>query len=306
MSKKALVKQLQKELARLENELRNLTSLAASGDSASALKEKEMLIEKMEKEIRELTQQRDLARSRAEDLIHTGEAYQIPRSWDDNYEKRSWADEYSASEASEIIDTTRSDVAHLIYLTNAKALTPTSVKNHSLRMLKCNFCRMTPPRDYILINILVLIHVKVGRRLLKKLMRISKITARKSNVLNCLPLLMEITIQDNLLVHPMKEISDLGCAIPRSKSCTQLPLPMQKSQSSEFTEENESTSPDEFEKESPKRQDDNHGKLSKIEPTAMMKIYAEKTWRSQPFEDLEAEKTLKEPEKTKDDGSKKD
>lgn len=49
MSKKALVKQLQKELARLEKELRNLTSLAASGDSASALKEKEMLIENVNK-----------------------------------------------------------------------------------------------------------------------------------------------------------------------------------------------------------------------------------------------------------------
>lgn len=91
---------------------------------------------------------------------------------------------------------------HLISLINAKALTPTSMKNHSLRMLKSNFCRMTPPQDYILINILVLIHVKVGRRLLKKLMRISKITARKSNVLNCLPHLMEITIQVRL-VHAL-------------------------------------------------------------------------------------------------------
>lgn len=49
MSEKALVKQLQKELARLEDELRSLSSLAASGDSASALKEKEMLIEKVNK-----------------------------------------------------------------------------------------------------------------------------------------------------------------------------------------------------------------------------------------------------------------
>lgn len=47
MSEKALVKQLRKELARLEAELRNLSALAASGGSAEALKEKEALIEKV-------------------------------------------------------------------------------------------------------------------------------------------------------------------------------------------------------------------------------------------------------------------
>lgn len=51
MSEKALVKQLQRELARLENELRNLSSLSASGGSASALREKELLIQKVIEEI---------------------------------------------------------------------------------------------------------------------------------------------------------------------------------------------------------------------------------------------------------------
>lgn len=48
MSEKALVKQLQRELAKLENELRNVSSVSASGgDSASALREKELLIQKV-------------------------------------------------------------------------------------------------------------------------------------------------------------------------------------------------------------------------------------------------------------------
>ncbi|KAL0314619.1 UNVERIFIED_CONTAM: Kinesin-like protein KIN-7F [Sesamum angustifolium] len=75
MSEKALVKQLQRELARLENELRNLSSASASS-SSSALKEKELLIEKV-----------DMS----------------------NHEKGSWGDEYPTSEASEMTDPLRSD-----------------------------------------------------------------------------------------------------------------------------------------------------------------------------------------------------
>lgn len=47
MSDKALVKQLQKELARLESELRSLGSTSATPNSAALLKEKEFLIEKV-------------------------------------------------------------------------------------------------------------------------------------------------------------------------------------------------------------------------------------------------------------------
>ncbi|KAK4487433.1 hypothetical protein RD792_005932 [Penstemon davidsonii] len=109
MSEKALVKQLQRELARLENELRNLSSLSASSNSKSALKEKELLIEKMDREIKDLIHQRDLAQSRVEDMLRSGGE---SKSWVDmkNHEKGSWTDEYSASEASEISDPFRSDV----------------------------------------------------------------------------------------------------------------------------------------------------------------------------------------------------
>ncbi|KZV20152.1 hypothetical protein F511_01009 [Dorcoceras hygrometricum] len=115
MSEKALVKQLQKELARLENELRNLSSLANSCDSAAALKEKEQLIEKMDKEIRELTYQRDQAQSHIENMLKSGGEYQASKSWVDmnGQEKGSWRDEYPASEASEIIDPFRFDGASI-------------------------------------------------------------------------------------------------------------------------------------------------------------------------------------------------
>ncbi|XP_021319014.1 LOW QUALITY PROTEIN: kinesin-like protein KIN-7F [Sorghum bicolor] len=66
MSDKALVKQLQKELARLESELRCPTSY--SGLEA-LVKEKDNQIRKMEKEIKELKLQRDLAQSRLQDLL---------------------------------------------------------------------------------------------------------------------------------------------------------------------------------------------------------------------------------------------
>ncbi|XP_062183991.1 kinesin-like protein KIN-7F [Phragmites australis] len=66
MSDKALVKQLQRELARLESELR----CPAPYSSLEALvKEKDNQIRKMEKEIKELKLQRDLAQSRLQDLL---------------------------------------------------------------------------------------------------------------------------------------------------------------------------------------------------------------------------------------------
>ncbi|XP_045804017.1 kinesin-like protein KIN-7E isoform X2 [Trifolium pratense] len=52
MSDKVLVKQLQKELARMEKELKSLNT--------TILKERELQIEQMDKEIKELTRQRDL------------------------------------------------------------------------------------------------------------------------------------------------------------------------------------------------------------------------------------------------------
>lgn len=69
MSDKALVKHLQKELARLESELRSPVPTSSSCNCALTIRKKDLQLEKMEKEIRELTKQRDLAQSRVEDLL---------------------------------------------------------------------------------------------------------------------------------------------------------------------------------------------------------------------------------------------
>ncbi|KAH7523548.1 hypothetical protein FEM48_Zijuj06G0023600 [Ziziphus jujuba var. spinosa] len=69
VSDKVLVKQLQRELAKLEAELRNLTSKSTTHDSATLLKEKELLIQQMDKEIKELTRQRDLAQSQVKTML---------------------------------------------------------------------------------------------------------------------------------------------------------------------------------------------------------------------------------------------
>ncbi|XP_028109558.1 kinesin-like protein KIN-7E isoform X1 [Camellia sinensis] len=68
MSDKALVKQLQREVARLESELRT-PAPSSTCDHAALLRKKDLQIEKLEKEVRELTKQRDLAESRYEDLL---------------------------------------------------------------------------------------------------------------------------------------------------------------------------------------------------------------------------------------------
>ncbi|XVF00995.1 hypothetical protein REPUB_Repub04eG0050200 [Reevesia pubescens] len=69
MSDKALVKHLQRELARLESELRSPVPPSSNSDYAALLRKKDLQIQKMEKEIRELTKQRNLAQSRVEDLL---------------------------------------------------------------------------------------------------------------------------------------------------------------------------------------------------------------------------------------------
>ncbi|CAM8907105.1 unnamed protein product [Rhodiola kirilowii] len=69
MSDKALVKHLQKELARLESELRTPATTNANHDYAALLRKKDLQIEKMEKDIREISRQRDLAESRVENLL---------------------------------------------------------------------------------------------------------------------------------------------------------------------------------------------------------------------------------------------
>lgn len=107
MSDKILVKHLQRELARLESELRSLELNHAANDSTGLLKEKELLIEKMDKEIKDLTQQRDLAHSQIEDLLKSIGEDQSKQSMEsdqisEHQVQNTWSDEPSASESSDM------------------------------------------------------------------------------------------------------------------------------------------------------------------------------------------------------------
>ncbi|KAG9142519.1 hypothetical protein Leryth_017009 [Lithospermum erythrorhizon] len=97
MSDKALVKQLQKELARLESELRNP---GPPGDYTALLRKKDLHIEKLEKEVKELKKQRDLAESRVEDLLKVvaNEQASDKKNKHSNWEKENdHGDEFSES-----------------------------------------------------------------------------------------------------------------------------------------------------------------------------------------------------------------
>ncbi|WOL19146.1 hypothetical protein Cni_G27943 [Canna indica] len=82
MSDKALVKHLQRELARLESELRYPGS-ASCTSHFETLRDKDAQIEKMEQEIKELIQQRDLAQSRLDDLLRAVGDDGASRQWDE-------------------------------------------------------------------------------------------------------------------------------------------------------------------------------------------------------------------------------
>ncbi|KAK3231740.1 hypothetical protein Dsin_003621 [Dipteronia sinensis] len=101
MSDKALVKQLQRELARLESEMKSVGSTSVKSNSTALLKEKELIIEQMDKEIRELTQQRDLAQSRVEKLLQSSGEDQV-----------SSLDEYSVVGSSDVPSPLHSDLGH--------------------------------------------------------------------------------------------------------------------------------------------------------------------------------------------------
>ncbi|CAL0334179.1 unnamed protein product [Lupinus luteus] len=111
MSDKALVKQLQKEVARLESELRAPGPPTSNGDYAAALlRKKDLQIEKMEKEIRELIKQRNLAQSRIEELLHMVEKDQMSIKEGDICE-----DGHLLSESSSICGPRRPDgIMHLL------------------------------------------------------------------------------------------------------------------------------------------------------------------------------------------------
>ncbi|KAK6916636.1 NPK1-activating kinesin-like protein, C-terminal [Dillenia turbinata] len=102
MSDKALVKHLQKELARLESELR-APAPTSNSEYTALLRKKDLQIEKMEKEIRELTKQHDLAQSRVEDLLRMLGNVEASKGLEENGSSLKWQedveDEYSESES---------------------------------------------------------------------------------------------------------------------------------------------------------------------------------------------------------------
>ncbi|XP_038895754.1 kinesin-like protein KIN-7F [Benincasa hispida] len=68
VSDKALVKQLQRELARLESELKSSVQTSGTPDY-TLIREKDLQIEKLKKDLRELTLERDYAQSQVKDLL---------------------------------------------------------------------------------------------------------------------------------------------------------------------------------------------------------------------------------------------
>ncbi|KAK6946340.1 Kinesin motor domain [Dillenia turbinata] len=107
MSDKALVKHLQKELARLESELR-APAPTSNSEYTALLRKKDLQIEKvkifmMEKEIGELTKQRDLAQFRVEDLLRMLGNVEASKGLEEKSSSLKWQedveDEYSESES---------------------------------------------------------------------------------------------------------------------------------------------------------------------------------------------------------------
>ncbi|KAJ6736807.1 CENTROMERE PROTEIN E [Salix viminalis] len=83
VSDKTLVKQLQRELARLENELKNTRPDAVTSDSTAVLREKDLQIEKLMNEVAELTQRLELAQSQIENLLQASEGSGSSTVWAD-------------------------------------------------------------------------------------------------------------------------------------------------------------------------------------------------------------------------------
>ncbi|MCL7043469.1 hypothetical protein MKW94_012705 [Papaver nudicaule] len=109
MSDKVLVKQLQKELARLESELKAPPPTSSTPDAAAILREKDLQIEKMQKEIQELIHQRDLAQSRLLDLAQVVEDDRASKFSAEHRRPKSpaldaWEDDQSISASSSIAD----------------------------------------------------------------------------------------------------------------------------------------------------------------------------------------------------------
>ncbi|XP_010472110.1 PREDICTED: kinesin-like protein KIN-7E [Camelina sativa] len=108
MSDKALVKQLQRELARLESELRNPAPATLSCDCGVALRKKDLQIQKMEKQLAEMTKRRDIAQSRLDDFMKMVEHDESSKAGAPHNRNRTnkWEDG-SVSETSGVVDPDR-------------------------------------------------------------------------------------------------------------------------------------------------------------------------------------------------------
>ncbi|KAL9683037.1 hypothetical protein QQ045_014850 [Rhodiola kirilowii] len=82
ISDKPLVQQLRKQIAMLESELETLATIDTDQDYAALLRKKNLQIEKMEKEIQEISRQRDLAEARVEELLLVIESLQSSEKMD--------------------------------------------------------------------------------------------------------------------------------------------------------------------------------------------------------------------------------
>uniref|UniRef100_A0A7N0TWL8 Kinesin-like protein n=1 Tax=Kalanchoe fedtschenkoi TaxID=63787 RepID=A0A7N0TWL8_KALFE len=123
MSDKALVKHLQKELARLENELRTPATTNSNQEYAALLRKKDFQIEKMEKDIREISRQRDLAESRVEDLLLAIENLQSSEKREKRNKK--WEDDGDSCSS-------QSAAPHVRYLKNSE-----NDSNGSCKVVRC-------------------------------------------------------------------------------------------------------------------------------------------------------------------------
>ncbi|KAL4577700.1 hypothetical protein LXL04_013811 [Taraxacum kok-saghyz] len=117
ISDKALVKHLQRELDRLENELRTPGSNRITSDTTAALlREKDHQLEKMQKKVDELTAERDDARSHVQDLLRVVESNGsslMRLDSDDNYpnirvQMTPDVETYMIPETSTVVDTRHS------------------------------------------------------------------------------------------------------------------------------------------------------------------------------------------------------
>ncbi|KAJ0962163.1 hypothetical protein J5N97_029991 [Dioscorea zingiberensis] len=84
MSDKALVKHLQRELARLESELKFPGSASSTSHFEALLRGKDAQIKKMEKEIKELIRQRDLAQSQLKNFLRVAVDDRASRRWEES------------------------------------------------------------------------------------------------------------------------------------------------------------------------------------------------------------------------------